>query len=309
MRVVVLGAAGFLGSHLCDRLIFDGNSVVGVDDLSTGSISNLEKVLEDRKFSFISHNICENIEIDGSVDVVLNFASPASPKHYQEMPIHTLKTGSLGTNNAIDFALSKKARFVMASTSEIYGEPMVHPQTEDYWGNVNPVGDRSCYDEAKRFSEALCMTYKNSQNLNLGIVRIFNTYGPRLSHGDGRVVSNFVYQALRNDPLTIYGAGSQTRSFCFVDDLIDVILKMVNSKFTGPVNIGNQTEISISSLARTVIEIAESKSIMKYVILPNDDPTQRCPDLSVALCELQWSPKVSLEEGLKRTISWMRSIA
>jgi dTDP-glucose 4,6-dehydratase len=308
MRVVVLGAAGFLGSHLCDRLISGGNSVVGVDDLSTGSISNLEKVLEDRKFSFTSHNICEKIEIDGSVDVVLNFASPASPKHYQKMPIHTLKTGSLGTNNAIDFALSKQARFVMASTSEVYGEPMVHPQTEKYWGNVNPVGDRSCYDEAKRFSEALCMTYKNSRDLNLGIVRIFNTYGPRLDPGDGRVVSNFIYHALRNDPLTIFGDGSQTRSFCFVDDLIDVILKITNSTFTGPVNIGNQTEITIRSLAKTVIEIVDSKSMIKYAKLPNDDPTQRCPDLSLAMHEFHWLPTISLSEGLRATVSWMRSI-
>jgi nucleoside-diphosphate-sugar epimerase len=256
--------------------------------------------------AFLEQNICKSIDLDQDIDYVFNFASLASPPHYLNHPIHTLQTGSTGTQNAIELALRKNARFIQASTSEVYGDPVEHPQRESYWGNVNPIGERSCYDEAKRFSEALCMAYKRTRGLNLGIVRIFNTYGPRLDVNDGRVVSNFVNQALRNDPITVYGSGQQTRSFCYVSDLIDGILKLAlaGDSVVGPINIGNPNEFTVLELAQLVIEKTQSKSEIVFKDLPSDDPQRRCPDISLATELLQWQPKVTLEEGIQQVIDW-----
>lgn len=305
-RVLVLGASGFLGSHLCDSLLARGDEVVGVDDLSSSTGINIAHLENHRDFSFFRTNICDGIPAIGKVDVVLNFASPASPPRYSEMPIHTLMTGSQGTLEAAKFALEHDARFVMASTSEVYGDPSVSPQSEDYWGHVNPIGERSCYDEAKRFSEALCMAYQREYKLNLGIVRIFNTYGPRLDPNDGRVVSNFVNQALRGTDITVYGSGTQTRSFCYVDDLIRGVLALMDSDVTGPVNIGNPHEITMLELAEIVIDLTRSSSKLVYLPLPADDPLQRLPDIQLAKTSLGWEPTVALRDGLERTISWFR---
>lgn len=305
-RIVVLGAAGFLGSHLCDRLLARGDEVVGLDDLSTSTGGNIAHLGDNKGFSFLRANICDGIPIDGRVDAVLNFASPASPPRYQAMPLHTLRTGSVGTENALILAEKNDARMIMASTSEVYGDPSITPQAESYWGHVNPNGERSCYDEAKRYAEALCMTYKRSRNVDIGIVRIFNTYGPRLDPDDGRVVSNFICQALKDEPLTMYGEGRQTRSFCYVDDEVAGILALLDSGLTGPVNIGNPNEFTVRELADMVIEVAGSKSGTAFLPLPADDPMQRCPDISLARRELGWEPRVQLREGLERTVEWFR---
>lgn len=303
---VVLGGAGFLGSHLVDSLISDGNKVVVLDDFSSGTMKNLEQVQNHPLFSIQKHDICHRIEIDDEVDMVFNFASPASPPRYLENPIHTLQTGSFGTNNAILFALEKNARLVHASTSEVYGDPLEHPQTETYWGNVNPIGIRSCYDEAKRYGEALCMAYKRSEDLDVAIVRIFNTYGPRLGATDGRVVSNLIVQALAGSPLTIYGDGFQTRSFCFVSDLIDGIRKLASSDACGPINIGNPVEFTVLELAQMVKQITATSSTIEYLDLPADDPMQRCPEIALARSVLNWEPRIGLEDGLRQTIQWFK---
>ena len=303
---VVLGGAGFLGSHLVDSLIRDGNKVVVLDDFSSGTMKNLEQVQNNPLFSVQRHDICHRIEIDDEVDMVFNFASPASPPRYLENPIHTLQTGSFGTNNAILFALEKNARLVQASTSEVYGDPLEHPQTETYWGNVNPIGIRSCYDEAKRYGEALCMAYKRSEDLDVSIVRIFNTYGPRLGATDGRVVSNLIVQALSGSPLTIYGDGFQTRSFCFVSDLIDGIRKLASSGACGPINIGNPVEFTVLELAQMVKQITATSSTIEYLDLPADDPMQRCPEIALARSVLNWEPRIGLEVGLRQTIKWFK---
>ena len=303
---VVLGGAGFLGSHLVDSLISDGNKVVVLDDFSSGTMKNLEQVQDHPLFSIQKHDICHRIEIDDEVDMVFNFASPASPPRYLENPIHTLQTGSFGTNNAILFALEKNARLVQASTSEVYGDPLEHPQTETYWGNVNPIGIRSCYDEAKRYGEALCMAYKRSEDLDVAIVRIFNTYGPRLGATDGRVVSNLIVQALAGSPLTIYGDGFQTRSFCFVSDLIDGIRKLAGSDACGPINIGNPVEFTVLELAQMVKQITATFATIEYLDLPADDPMQRCPEIALARSVLNWEPRIGLEVGLRQTIKWFK---
>jgi dTDP-glucose 4,6-dehydratase len=306
-RIVVLGAAGFLGSHLCDELINRGDEVIGIDDLSSSSGKNLEQLESSSGFRFIKGDIADGMPKISNVDAVLNFASPASPPRYLAAPIQTLRTGSLGTENALRFALENDARFVMASTSEIYGDPSVTPQGESYWGNVNSIGERSCYDEAKRYAEALCMAYWREHKANIGIIRIFNTYGPRLDPLDGRVVSNFVCQAIQGHDLTVYGDGSQTRSFCYVDDEIGGILAMLDSDERGPINIGNPVEFTMLELADLVLELTNSKSQVVYRPLPSDDPLQRCPDITQAQNLLNWSPAIDLREGLARTIEWFQS--
>jgi dTDP-glucose 4,6-dehydratase len=305
-RIVVLGASGFLGSHLCDELIARGDDVVGIDDLSSSTGVNLKALESEPRFTFLKGDIAEGIPVRGTVDAVLNFASPASPPRYLETPIQTLRTGSKGTDNALQFALENNARFIMASTSEVYGDPTISPQVESYWGNVNSIGERSCYDEAKRYAEALCMAYWREYQANIGIVRIFNTYGPRLDPTDGRVVSNFVCQALQGQNLTVYGDGSQTRSFCYVDDEIRGILALLDSNEMGPINIGNPVEFTMLELAELVLELTGSQSELVYEALPADDPMQRCPDITLARQLLKWEPKVDLREGLRHTIDWFQ---
>jgi dTDP-glucose 4,6-dehydratase len=305
-RIVVLGAAGFLGSHLVDNLIEQGDDVVGVDDLSSGSLRNIAHLSGHRQFTFVRADISRSIPIDGAVDGVLNFASLASPPRYVEQQLHTLRTGSAGTDNALELATRHGARLLMASTSEVYGDPTVHPQNEAYRGNVNPVGPRSCYDEAKRYAEALCMAYNSECGTNVGIARIFNTYGPRLDKEDGRVVSNFVCQAISGQPLTIYGDGSQTRSFCYVDDEVRGLLALFRSSEAGPINIGNPNEFTMNELAHLVLELTGSASTIEHLPLPQDDPTQRCPDITLAKTRLGWEPTIQLREGLLRTIEWFR---
>jgi dTDP-glucose 4,6-dehydratase len=305
-RIVVLGASGFLGSHLCDELIARGDDVVGIDDLSSSTGVNLKALESEPRFTFLKGDIAEGIPVRGTVDAVLNFASPASPPRYLETPIQTLRTGSRGTDNALQFALENNARFIMASTSEVYGDPTVSPQVETYWGNVNSIGERSCYDEAKRYAEALCMAYWREYQANIGIVRIFNTYGPRLDPTDGRVVSNFVCQALQGLNLTVYGDGLQTRSFCYVDDEIRGILALLDSNELGPINIGNPVEFTMLELAELVLELTGSKSQLVYEALPADDPLQRCPDITLARELLNWEPTVDLREGLRNTIDWFQ---
>jgi dTDP-glucose 4,6-dehydratase len=305
-RIVVLGASGFLGSHLCDELIARGDDVVGIDDLSSSTGVNLKALESEPRFTFLKGDIAEGIPVRGTVDAVLNFASPASPPRYLEMPIQTLRTGSQGTDNALQFAMENNARFIMASTSEVYGDPVISPQVETYWGNVNSIGERSCYDEAKRYAEALCMAYWREYQANIGIVRIFNTYGPRLDPTDGRVVSNFVCQALQGRDLTVYGDGSQTRSFCYVDDEIRGILALLDSNERGPINIGNPVEFTMLELAQLVLELTGSQSQLVYEALPADDPLQRCPDISLARQLLGWEPTVDLRVGLRNTIDWFQ---
>ena len=307
-RIVVLGASGFLGSHLCDELIARGDDVVGIDDLSSSTGVNLEALESEPRFTFLKGDIAKGIPVRGTVDAVLNFASPASPPRYLEMPIQTLRTGSQGTDNALQFALENNARFIMASTSEVYGDPTITPQVETYWGNVNSIGERSCYDEAKRYAEALCMAYWREYQANIGIVRIFNTYGPRLDPTDGRVVSNFVCQAIQGQDLTVYGDGSQTRSFCYVDDEIRGILALLDSNERGPINIGNPVEFTMLELAELVLELTGSQSQLAYEALPADDPLQRCPDITLARKLLKWEPTVDIREGLKNTIDWFRKV-
>lgn len=303
-RAVVTGGAGFVGSHLCEALLARGWDVVALDNLLTGHISNIEALFADKHFSFVETDVTTYVHVEGHVDAVLHFASPASPKDYLEYPIKTLKVGSLGTHNTLGLALAKGARYLLASTSEIYGDPLVHPQPESYWGNVNPVGPRGVYDEAKRFSEALAMAYHQSHGVDVKIVRIFNTYGPRLRAGDGRVVSNFLVQAMNDEPITVYGDGSQTRSFCYVSDEVRGLLALLESDFNGPMNIGNPNEFSVRELAEIVIEVTGSSSPIVSEPLPVDDPKVRRPDISLARSTLGWEPKVDLRTGLASTYEW-----
>jgi dTDP-glucose 4,6-dehydratase len=308
MRVLITGAAGFLGSHLADRFLDDGHEVVGLDNFVTGSRRNVEQLSGRSDFSFIEHDISRPRRFEGPLDGVLHFASPASPVDYLEIPIQTLKVGSLGTHNCLGIALAKNARFLLASTSEVYGDPQVHPQSEDYWGHVNPVGLRGCYDEAKRFAEALTMAYHRHHGLDTRIVRIFNTYGPRMRPADGRVVSNFLVQALRGDPLTLYGDGSQTRSFCYVSDEVEGIYRLFHSDEVFPVNVGNPSEFTIRELAEVVLEETASGSTLEERPLPEDDPKVRQPDITRAETLLGWRPEVTLREGLRRTIPYFRRL-
>jgi dTDP-glucose 4,6-dehydratase len=306
LRVLVTGAAGFLGSHLTDRLLAEGHTVLGVDNLATGDPENLAHLKHEPRFSFERRDICVPFD-PGEVDYVFNFASPASPPEYLRIPIETLRVGSVGTENALEIAWKYGAGFLHASTSECYGDPLEHPQTEDYWGHVNPVGPRSVYDEAKRYAEALVMAYHRSRSVNTHLVRIFNTYGPRLHPSDGRVISNFMMQALRGDPLTVYGSGNQTRSFCYVSDLIDGIVRLSRSDEHLPVNIGNPTEFTILECAQAVLEVTGSTSKLRFEPLPEDDPTRRCPDITKARSLLGWEPKVSLKEGLRLSLEFFSS--
>jgi dTDP-glucose 4,6-dehydratase len=308
MRVLITGAAGFLGSHLCDRFLADGHYVVGLDNLITGDMRNLAHVAGDPAFSFVRQDVTALTSLSGDLDGVLHLASPASPVDYLRYPIETLKAGAIGTQNALELALAKGARFLLASTSEVYGDPQIHPQHEGYWGHVNPVGPRSVYDEAKRFAEALTMAYRRARGVDTRIVRIFNTYGPRMRPNDGRVVSNLIVQALREEPLTIYGDGSQTRSFCYVTDLVEGIYRVFHYGNGEPVNLGNPTEFTIHELARLVLELTGSSSAIEDRPLPADDPRVRRPDISRARELLGWEPKVALREGLERTIPYFRSV-
>ena len=307
-RVLITGAAGFLGSHLADRFLTDGYEVVGVDNFITGSDQNITNLQEREGFSFLNHDISTSLYLSEELDGVLHFASPASPVDYLELPIQTLKVGSLGTHNMLGLSLAKSARFLLASTSEVYGDPAVHPQTEDYWGNVNPIGLRGVYDEAKRFAEAMTMAYHRYHGVDTRIVRIFNTYGPSMRPADGRVVSNFIVQALRNEPLTIYGDGSQTRSFCYVEDEVDGIFRLFHSDRIEPTNVGNPHEFTISELAQLVIEETGSQSGIESLPLPSDDPKVRRPDISVAREILGWEPLTTLHEGLKKTVPYFRNL-
>ncbi|MBT8336229.1 MAG: SDR family oxidoreductase [Gemmatimonadetes bacterium] len=306
MKILVTGAAGFLGSHLADRLLDDGHEVVGLDNFITGSHANIDALEKRARFSFIEHDISKPLTFDGPLDGIFHFASPASPVDYLEIPIQTLKVGSLGTHNCLGIARAKGARLLLASTSEVYGDPQVHPQPESYWGHVNPVGPRGCYDEAKRFAEAMTMAYHRHHGVDTRIVRIFNTYGPRMRPGDGRVVSNFVVQGLRGDPLTVYGDGSQTRSFCYVSDEVDGIVRLFHSGEHDPVNVGNPTEFTIRELAEIVVEETGGRSEIVERPLPTDDPKVRQPDITRARELLGWEPEVSLKEGLRKTIPWFR---
>jgi dTDP-glucose 4,6-dehydratase len=308
LRILITGAAGFLGSHLSDRFLSAGYSVVGVDNLITGKLENLDHLSSESRFEFIEHDVTQYIDIPGELDGVLHFASPASPVDYLELPIQTLKVGSLGTHNALGLAMAKGARFLLASTSEVYGDPLIHPQTEDYWGNVNPIGPRGVYDEAKRFAEAMTMAYHRYHGLDTRVVRIFNTYGPRMRPGDGRVVSNFIVQALLGSALTIYGDGSQSRSFCYVTDEVEGIFRLFASDEVYPVNIGNPTEYTIGQLAESILEIVGSKSGVRYVPLPTDDPKVRQPDVTRAREILGWEAKVPLHEGLEKAIAYFSGL-
>ena len=302
---MVTGAAGLLGSHLCRRLVADGCEVVGVDDLSTSDGTNLADLGADPRFGFVRADVTAGVPVDGPVDLVLHFASPASPPDYLRLPLETLRVGSAGTWHALDLAAGLGARLVLASTSEVYGDPLEHPQTESYWGNVNPVGPRSVYDEAKRFAEALTAAHRRERGVDTAIVRIFNTYGPGLRPGDGRVVSNFVAAALTGEPLTIYGTGEQTRSLCYVDDLVAGVLAVARSGLAGPVNLGNPAELTVSELAEEVLAVTGSSSPIEHLPLPVDDPTRRRPDITLATTELGWTPVVPVRDGLARTARWM----
>lgn len=307
MKAVVTGGAGFLGSHLCDRLLDTGWEVICLDNLVTGNTDNIAHLAGNPRFKFINHNVTEYIYVDGKIDAVLHLASPASPVDYLEMPIQTLKVGSLGTHNALGLARAKKSRILVASTSEVYGDPLVHPQREEYWGNVNPIGPRGVYDEAKRFLEAMTMAYRRAHGMDTRIVRIFNTYGPRMRMRDGRVVPNFICQALKNEPLTVYGDGNQTRSFCYVDDLVEGIFRLLWSDEKDPTNVGNPGEMTILQFAHRIIELAGSKSKVEYRPLPVDDPKVRQPDISKARRVLNnWEPRVSLDDGLRSTIDYFK---
>jgi dTDP-glucose 4,6-dehydratase len=308
MRILITGAAGFLGSHLADRFIAEGHSVVGMDNFITGHPDNIAHLIGHDRFHFVRHDVTNFIYVEGALDGVLHFASPASPVDYLEQPIPTLKVGSLGTHKALGLAKAKGARFLLASTSEVYGDPQVHPQPETYWGHVNPVGPRGVYDEAKRFAEAMTMAYHRYHGVPTRIVRIFNTYGPRMRPGDGRVVSNFIVQALRGEPLSIYGDGSQTRSFCYVDDLVEGIHRLFHSDRVDPTNIGNPVEFTVSQLAEQIIALTGSRSELTTLPLPEDDPKVRRPDITVARAELAWEPKVPLEEGLVRTVAYFERL-
>jgi dTDP-glucose 4,6-dehydratase len=307
-RVLITGAAGFLGSHLCDRFIREGYHVIGMDNLITGDLRNIEHLFKLEHFEFYHHDVSKFIHVPGPLSFILHFASPASPIDYLKIPIQTLKVGSLGTHNCLGLAKSKKARILVASTSEIYGDPQVHPQTEEYWGNVNPVGPRGVYDEAKRFQEAMTMAYHNFHRLETRIVRIFNTYGPRMRLNDGRALPAFIGQALRGEDLTVFGDGSQTRSFCYVDDLVEGIYRLLHSDYHLPVNIGNPSEITLQQFAEEVITLTGTKQKIVYRPLPVDDPKQRRPDISRAREILGWEPKVERREGLKATYEYFKSL-
>ncbi|HVO32991.1 MAG TPA: UDP-glucuronic acid decarboxylase family protein [Elusimicrobiota bacterium] len=306
MRVLITGGAGFLGSHLSDFFLAKGHSVVVMDNLLTGDLRNIEHLFGRKEFQFIKHDVTNYMHIPGSVDAVLHFASPASPVDYLEFPIPTLKVGALGTHKALGLAKEQKARFLLASTSEVYGDPLVNPQPETYWGNVNPVGPRGVYDEAKRFAEAMTMAYHRYHGMQVRIVRIFNTYGPRMRIHDGRAIPNFISQALRGKPMTIYGDGSQTRSFCYISDLVDGIYRLLQSKTNEPVNIGNPNEMTLQELAEEILRLTRSRSRIVYKRLPVDDPKVRKPDIRTAQRLLHWKPKVELREGLKETIAYFR---
>ena len=308
-RVLITGAAGFLGSHLCDRFVNDGFHVIGMDNLITGRMKNLEHLVKHSNFEFHHHDVSKHIHIPGKLDYILHFASPASPIDYLKIPIQTLKVGSLGIHNCLGLARVKKARVLIASTSEVYGDPEIHPQPETYWGNVNPVGPRGVYDEAKRFQEAMTMAYHTFHGVETRIVRIFNTYGPRMRLNDGRVLPAFIGQALRGEDLTVFGDGSQTRSFCYVDDLVEGIVRLLKSDYEQPVNIGNPSEISIAQFAEEIIELTGTEQKVIYKDLPVDDPKQRRPDITLAKKILDWEPKVTRQEGLKITYEYFKSLS
>ncbi|MBT8379764.1 MAG: SDR family oxidoreductase [Ignavibacteria bacterium] len=304
--VAITGGAGFLGSHLCVNLLNDGLKVICIDNLITGNLKNIEHVKDHKNFYFINHDVTKFISINENVDFILHFASPASPSDYLVYPIQTLKVGSLGTHNALGLAKEKKATFLLASTSEVYGDPQVHPQNENYWGHVNPIGPRGVYDEAKRFAEAITMAYHRHHKIETRIARIFNTYGPNMRAKDGRAIPNFISQALNNKPMTIYGDGTQTRSFCYIDDQVDGLYKLLNSEYNDPVNIGNAEEISILQLANEILKLTKSESKIVFKELPVNDPKVRQPDITKAKDKLSWEPKFSLEDGLKKTIEYFK---
>lgn len=310
MRVLITGAAGFIGSHLCERFLSEGWEVIGMDNFLTGSPDNIAHLLGHKNFRFIHYNVVNYIYIEGTLDLILHFACPASPVDYMNHPIHTMKVDSLGTLNTLGLAKLKRARYVFASTSEVYGKAQVHPQREDYWGYVNPIGPRSVYDEAKRFSEALCMAYHREHGIDVRIARIFNTYGPRMRFGDGRVIPTFIEKALKGEPLPIYGDGTQTRSFCYIEDMVEGIYRLaVKEGLAGQVfNLGNPEEISILELAKIILELTQSKSELLFLPAREDDPDRRCPEISKARSVLQWEPRVSLKDGLKRTIEWYKGL-
>lgn len=306
-RILITGGAGFIGSHLCERFLSEGDEVICMDNFITGNPDNIAHLFTNKKFSFIPQDVTNYIYVKGSLDAILHFASPASPVDYLELPIQTLKVGSLGTHKALGLAKEKGARLLLASTSEVYGDPLVHPQKEDYWGNVNPIGPRGVYDEAKRFAEAMTMAYHRTHKIETRIVRIFNTYGSRMRLRDGRVVPNFIAQALRGEDLTVYGDGSQTRSFCYVSDLVEGLVRLLRSDHTGPVNIGNPRELTVLEFARVIIQLTGSKSQITFQPLPVDDPKQRQPDITLARRVLNnWEPRVSLEDGLRETIAYFQ---
>ena len=305
MNIVITGGSGFVGSYLCERLINDGHNLIVVDNLLTGSTENISDLMDNDNFSFIEHDVQNHIEIENKVDYVLHFASAASPKAYTEHPVNTLKAGSIGTLNTLGLAKKHSSQYLLASTSEVYGDPLISPQNEEYWGNVNPNGERSMYDEAKRFAEAAVATYSRSYDIKAKIVRIFNTYGPRMQLNDGRVVTNFIFQALQDNNITIYGDGSQTRSFSYVEDTVDGIISLMQSNEYDVFNIGNPNEITVLELAQKIIELTNSKSEIVFKSLPSDDPKQRKPDISKAKSKLGWEPKVNLEDGLIKTIDWV----
>jgi len=307
-RILITGGAGFIGSHLCERFLADGDDVICMDNLLTGAADNIAHLFANRRFSFIQQDVTTYIYVKGDLDAILHFASPASPIDYLELPIQTLKVGSLGTHKALGLAKEKSARFLLASTSEVYGDPLVHPQNEEYWGNVNPIGPRGVYDEAKRFAEAITMAYHRTHKVETRIVRIFNTYGPRMRLNDGRVVPNFIAQALKDEPLTVYGDGSQTRSFCFVSDLVDGIARLLRSAYSGPVNCGNPIETTILEFAERIKALTKSKSEIVFRPLPVDDPKVRQPDITRAKKLLGWEPKVALEDGLRQTIAYFKPV-
>ncbi len=307
-RVLITGAAGFIGSHLCDRFIKEGFQVIGMDNLSTGSMKNIEHLFPKKEFEFYFHDVTKFVHVPGSLDYILHFASPASPIDYLKIPIQTLKVGSLGTHNLLGLAKEKKSRFLIASTSEIYGDPNVHPQMEEYWGNVNPIGPRGVYDEAKRFMEAITMAYHTYHGLDTRIVRIFNTYGPRMRLNDGRALPAFIGQAIRGEDITVFGNGTQTRSFCFIDDMIEGIYRLLMSDYTMPVNIGNPDEITINEFAEEIIKLTGTKQKIVYHPLPTDDPKQRQPDITKAKKILGWEPKISRSEGLKITYEYFKKV-
>lgn len=306
--VLITGAAGFLGSHLCDRMVREGFFVIGMDNLSTGSLSNIDHLFNSGSFEFSSYDVTKFVHIPGKLDYILHFASPASPIDYLKIPIQTLKVGALGTHNLLGLAKEKKSRILVASTSEVYGDPLVHPQSEEYWGNVNPIGPRGVYDEAKRFMESITMAYHNYHQLNTGIARIFNTYGPRMRVYDGRAIPAFMSQAIKNENLTLFGNGMQTRSFCYIEDLIEGIFRLLMTDYHLPMNIGNPQEIPLLQLAEEIIQLTDSDSKIVYLPLPEDDPKQRCPDISKAKSILGWEPKIDRKEGLLRTITYFKEI-